>query len=55
MMGVLPEGYNTMKFVLSVAEKLHVSLPLAKGLWDVIHGISSTEKFIYSFAKDFVD
>lgn len=54
-MGVVPEGYNTMRLILSLAEKLHVSLPLAKGLWDVIHGASSTEKFIYSFAKDFVD
>jgi glycerol-3-phosphate dehydrogenase (NAD(P)+) len=55
VMGVVPEGYNTMKFALSIAEKLHVPLPLAKGLWDVIHGTSSTERFIYSFTKDFVE
>jgi glycerol-3-phosphate dehydrogenase (NAD(P)+) len=54
-MGVVPEGYNTMKFALSIAEKLHVSLPLARGLWDVIHGTRSTEAFIFSFARDFVD
>lgn len=54
-MGVVPEGYNTLRTILSIAEKLHVSLPLAKGLWDVIHKRYSTEKFITSFAKDFVD
>jgi glycerol-3-phosphate dehydrogenase (NAD(P)+) len=54
-MGVLPEGYNTMKYILSLAEKLHVPLLLAKGLWDVIHGRYDTDRFIYSFAQDFVD
>jgi glycerol-3-phosphate dehydrogenase (NAD(P)+) len=54
-MGVLPEGYNTMKYVLSLAEKLHVPAPLAKGLWDVIHGRYDTDRFIYSFSQDFVD
>jgi glycerol-3-phosphate dehydrogenase (NAD(P)+) len=54
-MGVLPEGYNTMKYVLSLAEKLHVPAPLAKGLWDVIHGRYDTDGFIYSFSKDFVN
>lgn len=52
-MGVVPEGYNTMKFALSLAEKMHVFLPLASGLWDVIHGKLDTEAFIYSFAQDF--
>ncbi len=54
-MGVAPEGYNTLKSMLSLAEKLHVALPLAKGLWDVIHGKYSAEKFITSFIRDFVD
>ena len=54
-MGVLPEGYNTMRYVLSLAEKLHVPAPLAKGLWDVIHGRYDTDGFIYSFSKDFVN
>ena len=54
-MGVLPEGYNTLKTVLYIAEKLHVSMPLAKGLWDVINGRYSAEKFIFSFIKDFVE
>jgi len=54
VMGVLPEGYNTMRFALSVAEKLHIPLPLAKGLWEVLHGAVSTETFISSFARDFV-
>jgi len=54
-MGVLPEGYNTLQSVLYIAEKLHVSLPLAKGLWDVINGRYQADRFIYSFIKDFVE
>ena len=54
-MGVLPEGYNTLKIVLYVAEKLHVSIPLAKGLWNVIHGRYDAESFIFSFIRDFVE
>lgn len=54
-MGVLPEGYNTLKIALDIAEKLHVSLPLARGLWDVIHGRFEAERFIFSFIRDFVD
>jgi glycerol-3-phosphate dehydrogenase (NAD(P)+) len=54
-MGVLPEGYNTLKIILYVAEKLHVSIPLAKSLWDVIHGRYDAERFIYSFIRDFVE
>jgi glycerol-3-phosphate dehydrogenase (NAD(P)+) len=54
-MGVAPEGYNTLKSMLYLAEKLHVAMPLAKGLWDVIHGKYSAEKFISSFIRDFVD
>jgi len=54
-MGVLPEGFNTLKVTLYIAEKLHVSMPLARGLWDVIHGRVQAEKFITSFIKDFVE
>ncbi len=54
-MGVLPEGFNTLKTVLYIAEKMHISMPLAKGLWDVIHGHYPAEKFISSFIKDFVE
>jgi glycerol-3-phosphate dehydrogenase (NAD(P)+) len=54
-LGVLPEGFNTLKIALNIAEKLHVSLPLAKGLWDVIHGHLGAEQFIFSFIRDFVD
>ena len=54
-MGVLPEGFNTLKTVLYVAEKLHISMPLARGLWDVIHGRYEADKFIKAFIKDFVD
>lgn len=54
-MGVLPEGYNTLRIILYVAEKLHVSIPLAKGIWDVIQGRYDAQYFISSFIKDFVD
>ncbi len=54
-MGVLPEGYNTLKTMLYIAEKLHIAMPLAKGLWDVIQGRYSAERFITSFIRDFVD
>jgi glycerol-3-phosphate dehydrogenase (NAD(P)+) len=54
-MGVAPEGYNTLKAMLYIAEKLHIAMPLAKGLWDVIHGRTTAEKFITSFIRDFVD
>jgi glycerol-3-phosphate dehydrogenase (NAD(P)+) len=54
-MGVVPEGFNTMKLVLALAEKMHVSLPLARGLWEVIHGRDTTEHFIAAFSKDFID
>ena len=54
-MGVLPEGYNTIQMILLIAEKLHVPASLAKGLWDVINGRYSAERFIDSFIRDFVD
>jgi glycerol-3-phosphate dehydrogenase (NAD(P)+) len=54
-MGVLPEGYNTIQTILLIAEKFHVPAPLAKGLWDVINGRASAERFISSFIRDFVD
>lgn len=54
-MGVLSEGYNTIQIVLYIAEKLHVSMPLAKGLWDVINGRYEAEKFIKAFIRDFVE
>jgi glycerol-3-phosphate dehydrogenase (NAD(P)+) len=54
-MGVLPEGYNTLKTALYIAEKLHISLPLARGLWEVINGKCEVNTFINSFIKDFID
>jgi glycerol-3-phosphate dehydrogenase (NAD(P)+) len=54
-MGVTPEGFNTLKSMLYIAEKMHVAMPLAKGLWDVIYGRTSAEKFITSFIRDFVE
>jgi glycerol-3-phosphate dehydrogenase (NAD(P)+) len=54
-MGVAPEGYNTLKTMLYIAEKLHIAMPLAKGLWDVILGRYTAEQFITSFIRDFVN
>jgi glycerol-3-phosphate dehydrogenase (NAD(P)+) len=54
-MGVLPEGYNTLQVALYIAEKLHVSIPLAKGLWDVLHGRYEADRFIGAFIRDFVE
>lgn len=54
-MGVLPEGFNTLRIILYIAEKLHISIPLAKGLWDVIHGRIQADQFIKAFIKDFVE
>jgi glycerol-3-phosphate dehydrogenase (NAD(P)+) len=55
LMGVLPEGYNTIQTILLIAEKMHVPAPLAKGLWDAINARYSAERFIASFIRDFVD
>ena len=54
-MGVFPEGYNTIQAILYIAEKLHVSMPLAKGLWDVINNRYDADKFISLFIRDFVE
>lgn len=54
-MGVLPEGFNTLRIMLNIAEKMHVSLPLARALWDVIHGRLDAEHFIFAFIRDFVE
>ncbi|MCS6843032.1 MAG: NAD(P)H-dependent glycerol-3-phosphate dehydrogenase [Caldilineales bacterium] len=54
-MGVLPEGYNTLRVALNLAEKLHVNLSLAHGLWSVICGRYTAQQFIYSFIRNFVD
>ncbi len=54
-MGVLPEGYNTLQNVLYIAEKRRISVPLAKGLWDVICGRYEADQFIRAFIRDFVE
>jgi glycerol-3-phosphate dehydrogenase len=54
-MGVLPEGYNTIRIMLNIAEKMHVSMPLARALWDVINGRLDAEHFIFAFIRDFVE
>ena len=53
-MGVLPEGFKTLRMALDIGEKLHIALPLARGLRDVIHGRSEAERFIFAFIRDFV-
>jgi glycerol-3-phosphate dehydrogenase (NAD(P)+) len=53
-MGVLPEGYNSLRFVLALAEKLQISLALARGLWEVIHGQIDMDRFITSAVHDFM-
>lgn len=55
IMGVLPEGFNTLRVILYVAEKMHLSMPLARGLLDVVNGRYAAEDFITSFIKDFVE
>ena len=54
-MGVLPEGYNTLKIALYLAEKHHRAMPLAKGLWDVLHGRLLAHHFVRTFIRDFVE
>lgn len=54
-MGVLPEGYNTLHTALYIAEKLHVPMPLAHGLLDVINGTLNAERFTRVFIRDFVE
>lgn len=41
--------------MLYIVEKMHVAMPVAKGLWDVINGCYSADKFIQSFIRDFVE
>ncbi len=54
-MGVLPEGYNTLKIALYLAEKHHQTLPLARGLWDVLYGRLAADRFVRTFIRDFVE
>jgi glycerol-3-phosphate dehydrogenase (NAD(P)+) len=54
-MGVLPEGYNTLITTLYIAEKMHIAMPLAKGLMDVIQGRYTPDSFISYFIKGFVE
>ncbi len=54
-MGILPEGYAAMLSILYMAEKLHVSAPLMKNLWDVINGRYEVERFISLFIQDFIE
>lgn len=48
VMGVLPEGYNTLKIILGIAEKKGVIMPLAAGMLDVINGKLDINEFIYT-------
>ncbi len=52
-MGNLPEGYRTLKSVLYIAEKLGVELPLARSLFELIHGRISVKEFISGVIRNF--
>ncbi|MBX0327195.1 NAD(P)H-dependent glycerol-3-phosphate dehydrogenase [Oscillochloris sp. ZM17-4] len=52
--GVLPEGYQTLRVVLLLAEKIHVPAPLALGIWHVLTGHATAESFIDAFVRDFI-
>jgi glycerol-3-phosphate dehydrogenase (NAD(P)+) len=54
IMGVLPEGYQTLQTILLLAEKVHVPVPLALGLWNVINGKYTVESFMDAFVRDFI-
>jgi len=41
--------------MLYITEKLHISIPLAKGLGDMINGRDQAGNFIHAFIKDFVE
>jgi glycerol-3-phosphate dehydrogenase (NAD(P)+) len=45
-MGILPEGYNTLKTFLKISGKLKIKIPVARGLNDIIEGKLKTAKFI---------
>ncbi|MHB9155956.1 MAG: NAD(P)H-dependent glycerol-3-phosphate dehydrogenase [Endomicrobiales bacterium] len=50
-MGVLPEGYNTLRTVLAIARKKRVRLALAEGLFRVMAGRYDTERFMFSIIR----
>ncbi len=54
-MEVLPEGYNTLKNMLYLSEKLHVTVPLAQNLWKVIQGKISGHDFVSLIGKNFLE
>ena len=55
IMKTLPEGYNTLKIILNISEKHHVSLPLAKSIWEIINQKYTVDKFVSLFIKDFIE
>ena len=52
--GLLPEGYQTLRTVLLLAEKIHVPVPLALGIWHVLTGRTTAARFIEAFVRDFI-
>lgn len=52
--GLLPEGYQTLRMVLLLAEKVRVPVPLALGIWRVLTGQATAEGFIDAFVRDFI-
>ena len=49
-MGTLPEGYNTLRAALGLAQRHQLDLPLAELLWQLIHRELSAEQFFPRFA-----
>jgi glycerol-3-phosphate dehydrogenase (NAD(P)+) len=52
--GLLPEGFQTLRTALLLAEKIHVPVPLALGIWQVLTGQATAEGFIAAFVRDFI-
>jgi hypothetical protein len=45
---------NALRSGLVLAEKLQVSLALARGLWEVIHGHITLDQFVVAAVHDFI-
>jgi glycerol-3-phosphate dehydrogenase (NAD(P)+) len=53
VMGVLPEGYNTLQTMLLLTEKMHLHLPLANNLWSLVNGLVSADHFLRALVHNF--
>ncbi len=50
-MGVIPEGYRTLKVALYLGEKYHVPIPVARSIWRVITGEVPPKVMVNNFIK----